>query len=114
VTPPPRVFELRTYHATPGRLDALQDRIRDHTLPLFARHGFTVIGFWTPIDAHGQPAGQLVYLLAFEDRAAAGRAWAAFEQDPAWRSALAESEHDGPLATIDSVYMTPTQYSALS
>jgi hypothetical protein len=26
-----RVFELRTYHAAPGKMDALNARFRDHT-----------------------------------------------------------------------------------
>jgi hypothetical protein len=31
--PPPagKVYELRTYHASPGKLEALQARFRDHT-----------------------------------------------------------------------------------
>jgi hypothetical protein len=55
-----------------------------------------------------------VYLLAFEDREAADRAWAAFGQDLAWLSALAGSGRDGPLATIESMFLTPTKYSPLS
>ena len=68
--PVPRV-ELRTYHATAGKLDELLARFRDHTLALFDRHGFEVIGFWTGVDAEGDVDGTLVYLLAFADRAGA-------------------------------------------
>jgi len=42
------VFELRTYTAAAGRLGALNARFRDHTLKLFARHGITNVGYWTP------------------------------------------------------------------
>ena len=65
---PSRVFELRTYHAVPGKLDALHDRFRDHTLPLFDKHGIAVVGFWTPKDGQDIPTDTLVYLLAFSDR----------------------------------------------
>ena len=34
-----RVFELRTYYASPGKLDALHARFRDHTCKLFEKHG---------------------------------------------------------------------------
>jgi hypothetical protein len=30
-----RVFELRTYHAAPGKIKALEARFRDHTMKLF-------------------------------------------------------------------------------
>ena len=46
-----RVFELRTYTAPPGKLEALKTRFRDHTLKLFTKHGITNIGYWQPIDA---------------------------------------------------------------
>ena len=46
-----RVFELRTYTAKPGKIDALHARFRDHTFKLFEKHHMTVIGFWKPTDA---------------------------------------------------------------
>ena len=46
-----RVFELRTYTAAAGKMDALQARFRDHTCKLFEKHHMTVIGFWSPADA---------------------------------------------------------------
>jgi hypothetical protein len=39
-----RVFEIRTYTAPEGKLDALHARFRDHTLRIFAKHGMTSIG----------------------------------------------------------------------
>ncbi|HEY2565953.1 MAG TPA: NIPSNAP family protein [Acidimicrobiales bacterium] len=114
---PSRVFELRTYHAAPGRLDALHDRFRDHTLPLFDKHGIAVVGFWTPKDGQDIPTDTLVYLLAFSDRDAGEAAWNAFRADPAWVQAKAETErrNGGSLTTsIESVFLDPTDYSPLS
>lgn len=104
------LYELRTYHATPGKLDALQDRFRNHTLGLFKKHGLTVVAFWTPVDT----PDILVYLLRFDDQAAADRAWAAFLGDPEWNDVKAASEVDGPLTSgIERVFLNPTDYSPL-
>ena len=46
-----RVFELRIYTAHPGKFEAMKARFRDHIIPLFAKHGMTVVGFWTAADA---------------------------------------------------------------
>jgi len=110
---PARVFELRTYTAPPGRLPALQARFRAHTLGLFARHGMTNVGYWTPRDSAG--AGTtLVYLLAHQSRDAAARSWAAFGRDPEWRRVQAASEANGPIvARVESVFLDPTDYSPM-
>jgi hypothetical protein len=86
-----RVFELRTYHAAPGKFDALHARFRDHTCALFEKHGFTMVGFWTPLDGQDVPAETLVYLLAFRDRSAADELWWAVRADPEWIKAKASS-----------------------
>ena len=45
-----RLYELRTYHAEAGKLDALLARFRDHTVKLFEKNGMTNIGYWVPVD----------------------------------------------------------------
>ncbi len=108
-----RVFELRTYTAAPGKIDALHARFRDHTLKLFEKHHMTVIGFWRPADEQ-QAKRQLVYLLAFPSQEAAARSWKDFQADPQWKNVKEASEKDGPLVEkIDSVYLKPTDYSPL-
>jgi hypothetical protein len=107
-----RVFELRTYTASPGKLDALHARFRDHTNALFARHGMTVVAFFTPTDERQKDT--LIYLLAFPDPAARERSWQAFRGDPEWQRVKAASEVDGPLTVkIESVVMKPTDYSPM-
>ena len=39
-----RVYELRIYHAAPGKLDDLNKRFRDHTVKLFEKHGMENVG----------------------------------------------------------------------
>ena len=65
-----RFFELRTYHAGPGKLDALHARFRDHTNKIFADHGMQIVGFWVPMSKEGRYDDTLVYILAFPDKAA--------------------------------------------
>lgn len=107
-----RVFELRTYKAAPGRLEALNDRFRDHTVSLFEKHGMEVIGFWEPLSDERSP-DTLIYLLAFPSKAAAEESWRNFMADPEWVKVKVESQTDGvPLAASwESVYMTLTDYS---
>jgi hypothetical protein len=109
----PRLFELRTYTAEKGKLEALERRFRDHTLRLFAKHGMEVIGFWKPVDDEGE-SNRLVYLLAFPSQQARDAAWSAFGKDPEWQQAYAESHRDGPLVKkVESIRLDPTEYSPL-
>jgi NIPSNAP len=109
-----RSFELRTYVAAPGKLDALLARFRDHTTTLFEKHGITNIGYWVATDAEGKPTETLIYLLAHASPEAAQESWAAFREDPDWISARAASEVDGRLTSnVTSVYLDPTDFSAL-
>jgi hypothetical protein len=108
-----RVFELRTYHANPGKMAALHARFRDHTCKLFEKHGMTCVGFWSPIDKT-ESEEVLVYLLAFPSKEAADKAWKAFGEDPEWQQVKKESERDGPLVKkVDRKFLTPTDYSKL-
>ncbi len=113
-----RTFELRTYTASAGRLEALKSRFRDHTTKLFAKHGMTNFAYWTLTP--GQPGADitLVYLLAHKDKAAATASFDAFRADPVWVKAKAESEEkaggsltEGGQAGVKSVFLNPTDYS---
>jgi len=108
-----RVFEIRTYTANEGKLDALHARFRKHTLRLFEKHGMQNIGYWSPLDA---PLSQntLIYVLAHKNREAAGKSWDSFRNDPEWKKEQAASEVNGKLvAKVDSVFMKATDYSPM-
>jgi hypothetical protein len=109
-----RVFELRTYTPSPGKLDALNARFRDHTMALFKKHGMEVVGFWEPLDKEAGAGEKLVYILAHQSRAAAEASWKSFREDPEWVKVKADSERGGPLTTkIESVFLAGTDYSPL-
>lgn len=108
-----RVFEMRTYYAHPGKMDALHARFRDHTNKLFVKHGMTLIGYWSPIDAK-EAEKKMVYILAYPSKAAAEKSWKDFVSDEAWKKIKAETEKDGPLVkSVESVYLNPTDYSPI-
>lgn len=101
-------FELRTYTATPGKIGALLDRFRDHTMSLFAEHGMESVGYWTKAD----DADVLVYLL--HHAGDARQNWAEFQADPRWIEAKRASEAGGALTSgITSVFLQPTDFSPL-
>jgi len=108
-----RVFELRTYTANEGKLDALNARFRNHTTRLFEKHGIKNIGYWVPQEP---PLSQntLIYIVAHESREAAKKSWQAFRNDPEWKKAQQASEAEGRLAAkIESVFLDPMDYSPL-
>jgi hypothetical protein len=107
------VYELRTYTAVEGKLDAINARFRDHTRQIFERHNMKSVGYWTPSE--GPLAGKtLIYVLEHPSRDEATKNWAAFRADPEWVKVKAESEAAGPIvAKTESVFMTPTDYSAI-
>jgi hypothetical protein len=111
-----RVFEMRTYHANPGKLEALHARFREHTTKIFEKHGMTNVGYWVPIDPQtGAAAGNtLVYILAYPSLEARKKAWDDFGKDPEWQSVKEASEKDGKLVEkVDSVFLSPTDYSKI-
>jgi hypothetical protein len=110
-----RFFELRSYEAADGKLEALVDRFRTRVCPLFVEHGMSMVGFWSVIDEHDHETGALHYVMVFEDRADAERRWRAFLTDPEWARIKQDTEQDGPLAAvIETAYLKPVDFSPMS
>ena len=108
-----RIFEMRTYTAHPGRLDALNARFRDHTTRIFEKHGMTNVGYWTPQEA---PLAEntLVYILAHDSRDAGQASWDAFRADPEWAQVAEESQRDGRIVqNVDVLWLEATDYSKI-
>ena len=114
----PRIFELRTYTASAGNLDALNARFRDHTLKLFSKHGMENVAYWTLMKGQKGADKTLIYILAHQSKAAGAASFDAFRADPDWIAAKEASEKkaggsltEGGLAGVKSVFMQPTDYS---
>ena len=107
---PNHVYELRMYHTFPGKLDALDKRFRDATDRIFRKHDMKSVGYWIPQNT----PDLYIYVLEHPSREAATKNWAAFNADPEWVKAKAESEANGKLVDhVDDYYMNPTDYSKL-
>ncbi|MFN8709915.1 MAG: NIPSNAP family protein [Planctomyces sp.] len=104
----PLLYELRTYTAPEGKLDALNARFRNHTLALFEKHGMKNVMYWTATDK----PNTLIYVIAHRDADAAKASWAAFREDPVWKKVAEETQRDGKIVEkVESVFMKATDYS---
>src|SRR5262249_28353926 len=108
-------YELRTYTTLEGRLPALNDRFKDHTMKLFKKHGMVNVIYCTPIDKDGKPEdNKLVYLLGHKSLEAATASFAAFGKDPEWTAAREASEKDGKIVEkVERQFLVPTSYSPM-
>jgi hypothetical protein len=107
-----RIFELRVYHAVPGKLLALESRFRDKTSKLLAKHNLNVVGYWVHDD---DPAGDqtFVFMLAHASREEAKKNWDAMVADPAFQEILQSEQADKTVEKIDVTFMRPTDFSPL-
>jgi hypothetical protein len=118
IAQPDRVFELRTYTASPGNLSALDDRFRNFTIKLFEKHGMQNLGYWHLMPGQKSSDDTLIYLLAHKSKQAAEESFKAFRTDPDWISAREASEKkaggsltQGGMAGVKSLFLIPTDYS---
>ena len=108
-----RFYELRTFTANEGKLEALHDRFRQHTLQLWAKHGMTNVAYFHVLDSPAA-ANKIVFLLSYPSREASKASWAAFGQDAEWKKVVAETEANGKLIMKgETVALEPTDYSPL-
>ena len=107
-----RVFELRVYHAVPGKLPALESRFRDTTSKLLAKHDLKVVGYWVPEDA---PAwdNTFIFMLAHASREEANKNWDALWADPAFQEVVKSEQSNKLVEKADSTYMRPTDFSPM-
>jgi hypothetical protein len=111
-TDSPKVYELRTYTAAPGKMEGLMARFRDHTVRLFEKHGMVNVGYWVLADAKPDEEQKIVYLLEYPSREAATASWKTFGADPDWQAARKKSEEGGRIvAKVDSVFLTPADFT---
>ena len=111
-----RVFELRTYKATPNHLPNLLSRFRDHTVKLFENNGMTNIIYWTATDKDQGSDDMLIYFLAHKSKEAGLASFKTFGGSPEWNAVRKASEEKagGTLTVyVKSEYMMPTDFSPL-
>ncbi|WP_199336854.1 NIPSNAP family protein [Oscillatoria sp. FACHB-1407] len=107
------IYELRIYHAMPGRLPALISRFQNHTLKIWEKHGIRQAGFWTTLIGESE-SNQLTYLLAWNNLAEREERWNAFLADPEWIAIKTETEKNSPLVqNISNELLAPTAFSSV-
>ncbi len=107
--PTGKLYELRTYWAAEGKLDALNQRFADAERKLTEKHGMTSVGYWMPLD---NPEHKLIYLLSYPNLEARDAAWKAFNDDSDWQAARDKTEKDGPLlAKTEWLLLHATDFS---
>jgi hypothetical protein len=107
------VFELRTYTCNEGKLPDLLKRFREHTMEIFERHHMHNVAYWIPAD---EPlhSTTLIYIISHDSREAAVANWKAFREDPEWQKVSKASEENGKIVKkVDSVFMSPADFSAM-
>jgi hypothetical protein len=106
------LYELRIYHAVPGKLPTLIKRFETTTTKFWDKHGIRQVGFWTSVISESN--NDVYYILEWENLAEREQKWNAFMSDPDWAKARAESEEDGVLSThITNLILAPTSFSKL-
>jgi NIPSNAP len=110
-----RVFELRIYHAVPGKVPALESLFRDAS-KVMANHGINVVGYWVPTE---DPAWKdtFIYVVAHPSREEAKKNWDALHADPVFRPHVEAAkpliDKVGKVFRVDEVYMRPTDFSPM-
>ena len=107
-----RLFELRVYHALPGKAAALEARFRDATSKILAKHGLLVVGYWVSEVAPGVD-DRFIWVVAHASRQDAQEKWAAVHADPAFQELVRAEQADKLVASVDATYMRPTDFSPL-
>ncbi|HEX7251758.1 MAG TPA: NIPSNAP family protein [Thermoanaerobaculia bacterium] len=105
-----RLFDLRIYHAVPGKVPALAERFDDATT-LFAKHHLDVVGYWVADDPAWKDT--FVYLVAHRNRDEAKKNWDAFHADPAFQKYRDAEKAEKLIEKDDHIYMRPTAYSEM-
>jgi hypothetical protein len=107
-----RVFELRVYHAMPGKLLALESRFRETASKLLAKHDLKAVGYWVPEDA---PASDntFIYILSHPSREEAKKNWDAMFADPAFQEMAKTEQTDKLVEKVDVTYMHPADFSPM-
>lgn len=105
-----RVFELRIYHAVPGKLPVMESRFREKTSKILARHSLNVVGYWVAEDA---PDNSFVFLFSHESREAAKKNWDAFRLDPEFQEVVKSEQAEKTLEKADIIWLRPTDFSPM-
>ena len=105
-----RIFELRIYHAVPGKLPVMESRFREKTSKILARHNLKVVGYWVADEA---PDDSFVFLFSHESRDEAKKNWDAFRLDPEFQEVAKSEQGEKTVEKADIIWLRPTDFSPM-
>jgi len=88
------IYELRVYEVHPGKMQAVQDRFRDHVIQLFKKHDMNIVQFWEDLEPGNN---RLYYLVEHTDLETRHVNYDRFNKDPEWHQVKRMTEVDGPI-----------------
>jgi hypothetical protein len=106
-----RVYELRSYEAATEKLYRSKVKMFNEgdEIGLFKKLGFNAV-FYAEVLAGGRMPN-LMYMTAFENRAARDEHWKLFVEDPHWKKLLTMDEYKNTISKMDIMLLYPTDYS---
>jgi len=108
-----RVFELRVYHAVPGKMPALESRFRDTASKLLAKHDLKAVGYWVPEGDAPAFDNTFVYILVHPGREEAKKNWDAMRTDPGFQEVMKSEQANKLVKKVDFTFMRPTDFSPM-
>lgn len=107
-----RVFELRVYHALPGKLPTLESRFRDTTSKILARHNLNVVGYWVT-DGASAADNEFIWIAAYPSPEEGKKNWEAMGADSEFQKVIRAEQAEKLVEKVDVTYMRPTDFSPL-
>ncbi len=105
-----RVFELRVYTVEKGKQADVNALIAGPGVKGMAKQGIEFLCAFVPVDAADE---RIFTVVAHKDRAAADKAWPAFQADAEWKAAREAAMKNGKIvAKIEQFFLNATDYSA--
>lgn len=113
ISRPSGIFQLRTYHLLPGKLNAIQTRFRDHTQALFEKQGLSNYPYWITVEKEGLQS-KLVYFLGHQNKEEFNAAFDRFRVDPEWIRVRDASEMPGKIVEkVDTKFYVSLPFSPM-
>ncbi|MFF2093975.1 NIPSNAP family protein [Paenibacillus sp. NPDC058174] len=100
------LYELRIYHINSGKMQAIQDRFKNHVIQLFGNHNMNITHFWEESDGD-----RLLYIVEHENMEQRNVNYDSFRNDPAWIEVRKISEINGALIhKQESIFMKDVSF----
>ncbi len=107
-----RLYELRIYTASPGKLEDVVTRFRKHAIKYFPKYSMKLEGFWIPT---ANQENKVYWLVSYDNRDARDKSWQAFRADKGWQKAVKKSTKNGEIvAKVEEVFLTATDFSPIN